>query len=108
MDSHVRIQLDMADKVLVFNAAHPPTDAGTQVVFDELTAEVSHAKDLASGQLSGRTAARSATSRRKQLKAELQGGLLRYLVRVGQAATQELPELAERFQLPNLGDSNRG
>src|SRR3989442_12671044 len=100
MRTAVRIRLDMADKVLIFNASHPPTDAGTQVAFDELAAQVTLAQQVASVQLSGQKAARSATLRRKQLKAELQGGVLSYLVRVGEAAARELPQLAAQFQLP--------
>src|SRR2546426_10103520 len=107
MKSDVRRKLDMADRVLIFNGAHPPTDPGSQVVFDQLADRVTQAKAFATEQRGGQVAARAGTARRRELRAELPPGLPRYLVRVGQAAGEELPELARHFQLPRLSATNR-
>ena len=108
MKADVRRKLDMADRVLIFSGAHPSPDAGSKAVFDLLAERVARAKALAALQRSGQIAARAATTRRKGLRAELQQGLLRFLVRVGEAAGQEVAELAGRFQLPRLNATNFG
>ena len=107
MNAAVRRKLDMADRVRVFNRAHPSTDSGMTPLFEQLEERISRAAALAALQRSGLAAARAGTGRRKELRAVLQEALLRHLVRVGEAAAKEQPELAGRFQLPRLGATNR-
>jgi len=107
MNRDVRVKVDMGDRVIVFNAAHPPTTADGKAVFDQLETEVTRVKALAALQLSGQAAARGAVAFKKELRSGLQKGLLRFLVRLGEGAVAEIPELAHRFVLPKIHASHQ-
>jgi hypothetical protein len=76
-------------------------------VFTRLKESVVRAGDLAMQERAGRIAARAGTLRRKELRLTIHAGLLRHLVRVGEAAAEEEPELAFRFTLPRLNGPYR-
>jgi hypothetical protein len=107
MKDGVRRGLDMGDRVLEFNRANPLTDAGDVPVFSRLEEAMARAKALAAQRRAGGNAARAGTARRHELREDLQGGLLRHLVRVGQAAGSEVPELMLRFELPRGNSTYR-
>ena len=107
MNGEVRRKLDMADRVRVFNRTHPSGDAGLPPLSEQLDERVVRAEAVAAMQRSGRLAEGAGTARRRELRAKLQQGLLRLLVRAGEAAAKEVPELAKRFQLPSLGATSR-
>jgi hypothetical protein len=107
MDREVRRKLDTADNVLSFNEANPPPDAAAKVVFDALAARVAEAKTTAATERSGLATERAGVARRKAVRVELQRGLLGYLVRIGEAVAEEVPELALKFKLPSLSATNR-
>ena len=63
---------------------------------------IARADALIIQQRAGLIAVHAATARRKELRRGLQFQLLRYLIRVGEAAARVRPELAMQFELPAL------
>ena len=63
---------------------------------------MARAETLITQQRAGQIAVHSATARRLELRRALQVTLLRYLIRVGEAAAKVKPELALQFELPSL------
>lgn len=102
MQVAVRRKLEMAARVRDFSRAHPSKNAGYDSVLARLEERLGRADALATQQRAGLIAVHAATVRRQELRRALQFKLLRHLIRVGEAAAKERPELAERFRLPTI------
>lgn len=102
-----RWKLDSAERVRVFNESHPAPDAASEAVFTLLETRLAQARELDARARSGRAAAAAATAERSAIKADLGRGLLRLLVKVGEAAAEELPELVGRFRQRKVKGPNR-
>jgi hypothetical protein len=103
MKAVVRRKFEMATRVVEFSRAHPSTDASQDGVVAKLEDRIARADALITQQRAGLIGVHAATARRKELRRGLQFQLLRYLIRVGEAAAKVKPELAMRFELPSLG-----
>lgn len=102
MRAVVRRKLEMASRVLEFLRAHPSGDATVEGVIAKLAERIARADTLITQQRAGLIAEHASAARRLELRRGLQSQLLRYLVRVGELAAKVRPELAMRFQLPEL------
>lgn len=102
MRSVVRRKLEMGGRVVEFSRAHPSTDASQGSVLAKLEERIARADALITQQRAGLIAVHAATARRKELRRGLQFQLLRYLIRIGEAASRVRPELAMQFELPAL------
>jgi hypothetical protein len=107
MRAIVRRKLEMATRVLEFSRAHPSTDASQAGLVAKLEERIARADALILQQRAGLNAVHGATARRMELRRGLQFQLLRYLIRVGEAAAQVRPELAVQFELPALNTSRK-
>jgi hypothetical protein len=107
MNAEVRRKLDMAERALVFIQEHPPEDAGTTPVFEELAERVGHALRLVKVEGEGLAGERAATKERLDVKRSLVTGLLGFLSRAGRAAAKEEPSLAQVFRPIAMATANR-
>lgn len=106
MRAEVRRKLKMVGRVREFCRSHPSQAANAKVLIDRLEERLTRADALVTQQRSGRIMAHAATLRRDELRRALQLALLPYLVKVGESAAREVPDLRERFQLPKAGVTN--
>ena len=102
MNSDIRRKLEMAARARDFSLAHPSPEPSYATILGRLEERITRAEALATQQRSGVLAVRASTARRKELRERLNQSLLKHLVRCGEAASKEQPELARRFQLPHL------
>lgn len=99
MRGEIRRKIEMATAALEFCRAHPSDDASYATMLARLEERVTRADALAVLERAGRIAERSGTSRREELRRDLHSQLLRHLVRVGEAAAKDRPELLGKFRL---------
>jgi hypothetical protein len=91
----------MATSVRTFSRAHPSTDASYTLVLDRLDGTIVRLEQLAKQQAGGYATKHSSVERRKDLRRQLQQGLLRQLVNAADDAGTDVPGLAEKFRLPS-------
>jgi hypothetical protein len=107
MNAEVRRKLEMVVRVRDFSRAHPSTDANYASVLARLEDRIARAEALAAQQRSGRIAENAAAARRVKLRRLLHHQLLRHLIRVGEVASADEPELAHRFQFPRTNGTSK-
>jgi len=107
MNANVRTKLEMATRVLEFCRAHPRDDSGYATLLASLEELVKRGEALAAQQRAGGIAERSGAAHRRELRAEMHFALLRHLVRVGELAAKERPDLIGKFQLPPFNSTNK-
>lgn len=100
MNAEIRRKLEMGMRALNFSQAHPDASAGYTAALGRLDERIARALALATQQRTGVIAVRTATARKRELRATLQSALLNHLARVAEVASREEPELARKFQLP--------
>jgi len=107
MNSDVRSKLEMATRAQEFCRAHPSDDAGYLKQVANLEELLQRAEALAAKQRAGQIAEHAGAARRMELREQLHTELLRHLVRVGELAAKEYPELIGKFQLPSTNATNK-
>lgn len=100
MQAEVRSKLEMAERVSVFNEAHPDADPSYGSVRAAFDADRALAEELATRARNGAVERRAAVRRKAEARALLQRRLLAHLTRVTDAAAKERPDLVGRFRLP--------
>ena len=103
----VRGKLEMAAGVRQFSRSHPSSEPSYVTLLGDLDTRLARAEVIAARQHDGLAVARNARARRKELRRELHSQVLPHLIRVGEAAAKDLPDLAERFMLPSSGVTYR-
>lgn len=107
MNRNVRRKLEMAVRVQEFSRAHPADDPSYATMLARLENRLGRAEALATQQRAGLIAERAATARRDELRCALHFQLLRHLVRVGEAAAKDHPELVGKFRLRNPNSTHK-
>jgi hypothetical protein len=102
MNRHVSSRLEMGARALEFSRAHPFDSPGYATALKQLEEQLAHAEQLAKEQERGTTEVRAATARKDGLKRSIRRSQLVHLARVAQRASKELPELAQKFDLPRI------
>ena len=92
----------MAVRALEFSQAHPDDSDGYRVALQQLEEQVALSDQLADQQREGMAEVRAATARKRDLIRVMRRRQLVHLARVAQRAARELPELAQKFDLPRL------
>ena len=107
MNSEVRAKLLMGARVREFSRAHPADDPGYIALVARLEDRLARADALAAQQRAGHVAERASTIRRDELRAGIHKRLLRHLIRVGNAAAKEDPDLVGKFRARNPNSSHQ-
>lgn len=102
MNKLVSSRLEMGARALEFSRAHPVTSDGYTTTLKQLEEQLARADQLAKEQERGTTEVRAATARKSELKRSIRRSQLVHLVRVAKRAAREVPELAQKFDLPRL------
>jgi hypothetical protein len=92
----------MAGRALEFSRAHPDDSDGYRVALQQLEEQVALSEQLADQQREGMVEVRAATARKRDLIRAMRRRQLVHVARVAQRAARELPELAQKFDLPRL------
>jgi hypothetical protein len=100
MNKAVRRKLEMVARVREFSRAHPSDDPGHAMVLGRLEERLARAEAIAARQVKGTAEARTARTRRRELRRVVESQLLRHLVAVGSVAAKSHGELTERYKLP--------
>lgn len=107
MKASIGKKLERATGVRDFNRAHPSDDPSFVTTSTQLEEKIVRAEVLVSQQRAGRIAELAAIQRRDDLRSALQSHLLRHVVRYGELAAREQPELIGRFRLPAFGATHK-
>jgi len=89
----------MAARVREFSRSHPSDDPSHATVLARLEDRLTRADVLAVQERAGRIAELSAAGRWEELRRTMEFQLLRHLVRAGELAARENPELTGKFRL---------
>lgn len=101
MRRRVNEWLEMAARVRAFSRTHPSADPEYAMVLGRLEERLARAEAIAGRQFEGLKAARSARSRRGELRRVVHTQLLRYLVRVGEVAVSRVIEFSPGTVIEN-------
>src|SRR3954471_15073367 len=107
MNSKTRKKLDMSARALEFIRKHQDASPGSASSMTRLQALLKRAQVLEAQQREGILLSRAATNRKKELRRSLKMGLLTHFAGVADAASVELPELPQKFTLPETTQSYR-
>jgi hypothetical protein len=107
MQSTTRRKLEMGARVLEFSIEHPAPSAGNASSVARLKELLARAERLEAQQRDGILLSRMATARKRVIRRELKLGLLAHFAGVARAASEEVPELAQKFTLPETTQSYR-
>ena len=105
MNAKVRRKLEMGRRVAAFGRVYPDDSAGSVAINTRLGERLERADIVADQQLDGFHAVRAATSRKFELRRVMKSAHLDHLVRIARIAAREVPELAQKFVLPERGSS---
>jgi len=97
MDGKTRRMLEMVRRARDFARAHPIDSAGYTAALKRIEEGLARADEVADRQRDGQVQVRGATVRKGELIQQMRNGHLSHLVHVARAASQEVPELAEKF-----------
>ena len=89
-----------------FNRTRPSSDPNHGLVLAELDETITRMEGLAAQQVTGVVSRGSSAVRRKEIRRQLNDGLLRHLVTVANDAAEEQPELTREFRMPSSNASN--
>jgi hypothetical protein len=107
MNSKTRRKLEMGARVLEFSREHPDVSPAYASSVTRLEALLARADLLEAQQREGILLSRAATNRKQELRRSLKLGLLKHLAGVAEAASAEVPELLQKFTLPETTQSYR-
>jgi len=102
MRTAVRRKLEMAAAVRQFSRDHPSDDPSYGIMLGALEGLVTRAEALAAQEIGGRIAELAATGRRDELRRSIHFQLLRHLIKTGELAAKERPELIGKFRIRSL------
>jgi hypothetical protein len=102
MNRQVSSRLEMGARALEFSRAHPVNSDGYTTALKQLEEQLARADQLAKEQERGTTEVRAATAHKSDLKRSIRRSQLVHLGRVAQRAAKEVPELAQKFDLPRI------
>jgi hypothetical protein len=102
MDRRTQRRLEMGARALEFSLAHPDDTPGIATAVEQLKALLSRADQLAREQEAGIVQVHAATIRKRELARLIRRGQLVHLARVAELAAKEVPELAQKFDLPRV------
>lgn len=102
MNRRVSSRLEMGARALEFSRANPFESPGYATALKQLEEQLARSDQLAKEQQRGTTEVRAATARKDGLKRSIRRSQLVHLARVAQRASKELPELAQKFDLPRI------
>jgi hypothetical protein len=102
MRSAVRRRLEMAAAVRQFSRDHPSDDPSYAIMLGKLEELVTRAEALAAQEIGGRIAELAAGGRRDELRRSIHFQLLRHLIKSGELAAKERPELLGKFRIRSL------
>jgi hypothetical protein len=102
MKAEARRKLEMAGRALEFSQAHLDDSEGYRVALQQLEEQVALSEQLVDQQREGMVDVRAATARKRDLIRAMRRRQLVHVARVAQRAAGELPELAQKFDLPRL------
>lgn len=97
----------MATRVREFCRAHPSNDSSHVGALARLEDRLTRAEALAIEERAGRIAELSAAERREELRRTMHFQLLRHLVRVGELAARDNPDLVGKFRLRMPNATNK-
>lgn len=97
----------MATRVREFCRAHPSNDSSHVGALARLEDRLTRAESLAIEERAGRIAELSAAERREELRRTMHFQLLRHLVRVGELAAKDNPDLVGKFRLRMPNATNK-
>jgi hypothetical protein len=97
----------MAAAALEFSRKHPDESPGYAAALARLEDRLNRAAQLETQQREGILLARAATARKKELRRSMKEALLGHLASVARVASEEIPELAQKFTLPRNTTSYR-
>jgi hypothetical protein len=107
MTSKTRRKLEMGARALEFSVKHSAPSAGNASSVARLEALLARAERLEAQQREGILLSRMATTRKREIRRSLKLGLLVHFAGVAEAASVEVPELAQKFSLPERTESYR-
>ena len=107
MNAEVRRKLMMGERVREFSRANPSEDPSHAVLLGRLEDHLNRADALATQERAGRIAERAGKVRRDELRYAMHFQLLRHLVRVGEAAAKQTPELVGKFRLRSFNATHK-
>ena len=107
MKASIAKKLERANGVRDFNRAHPSDDPSFVTTSTQLEERIVRAEVLLSQQRAARIAELAAIQRRDDIRSALQSHLLRHVVRYGELAAREKPELIGKFRLPAFSATHK-
>jgi hypothetical protein len=102
MNRRVSSRLNMGHRALEFSRAHPVDDPGYTTALKQLEEQLARADQLAQEQARGIAEVRAATARKDELRRSIRRSQLVHLAGVADRAAKEVPELAQKFDLPRI------
>jgi flagellar biosynthesis/type III secretory pathway ATPase len=96
----------MGARALEFSRAHPVDSPGYATTLKQLEEQLARSEQLAKEQERGTTEVRAATARKSELKRSIRRSQLVHLGRVAERAAKDVPELAQKFDLPRIPTRN--
>jgi hypothetical protein len=100
MNAKTRRKLEMGTRALDFSRAHPDQSPGYAAALSRLEDRLNRADQLATQQREGIIQSRVATARKRDLRRTMKRAHLEHLASVAEVASREVPELAQKFVLP--------
>ena len=107
MNTDVRKKLERIAGVRDFSRAHPSDDPSHVATLARLEELYQRAETLVAQQQTARTDELAGTSRRDELRDQLQSHLLRHVVRYGELVARDNPPLIGKFRLPSRRTNNK-
>jgi hypothetical protein len=102
MNRRTNSRLDMGLRALEFSRAHPVDSPGYVTALKQLEERITRADQLAREQRRGTAEVRAATARKDELKRSIRRSQLGHIAGVAERAAKEVPELAQKFDLPRI------
>jgi hypothetical protein len=102
MNRRTNSRLDMGHRALEFSRAHPVDDPGYVTALKQLEEQLARADQLAREQQRGTAEVRAATARKDELKRSIRRSQLVHLAGGAERAAREVPDLAQKFDLPRI------
>lgn len=107
MNAKARRKLEMGARALEFSRDHPDAAAGYAAALARLEDRLNRAAQLEAQQREGILLSRAATARKQELRRTMKQAQLGHLASVAEVASSEVPELAQKFVLPQTTQSYR-
>ena len=107
MNSKARRKIEMGAAALEFSRKHPDESPGYAAALARLEDRLNRATQLERQQRDGILLAREATARKRDLRRSMKEALLGHMASVARVASDEVPELHQKFTLPRGSNTYR-